>query len=110
MYGLAEEAGQMKSLNEFAEYLDGEIQKPRSQEGVQISTLHASKGREWQAVIMPGVVNGTLPHSGGDEVEERNLAFVGMTRAKDHLIMTTNRQKEVSTFLNGTFDVVKQWP
>jgi DNA helicase-2/ATP-dependent DNA helicase PcrA len=96
MYGLAEEAGQMKSLNEFAEYLDGEIQKPRSQEGVQISTLHASKGREWQAVIMPGVVNGTLPHSGGDEVEERNLAFVGMTRAKDHLITD---QKKLARFL-----------
>jgi len=36
-----------KSLNGFVEYLEHEIEKPRSAEGILLSTIHAAKGLEW---------------------------------------------------------------
>lgn len=55
--------------------------------GVHCGTIHGFKGREAALVIMAGMEEGTLPGR-GDIDEERRLAFVGMTRAKEVLYLT----------------------
>lgn len=58
-------------------------------EGVSLSTIHAAKGLEWDAVAVIGVAEGLLPFvlaTRSEEVlEERRLFHVAVTRARRHL-------------------------
>ncbi len=64
------------------------------QEKVLLMTLHAAKGLEFDTVILAGVEEGTLPTSRAlfDDQnaleEERRLFYVGITRAKERLLLT----------------------
>jgi DNA helicase-2/ATP-dependent DNA helicase PcrA len=107
---LVDASEEFGTLEEFVEYLDSEVRRPREAEGVQLSTLHSSKGREWTAVIVPGFQDGLLPLDGSDIREEQNLAFVGMTRARDQLILTMNRAFPPSPFLTRLPVQIAQWP
>lgn len=107
---LASTCAEFNTLGQFVEYLEGEVRRPREVEGIQLSTLHASKGREWRAVIIPGFEDGVLPLEGSDGKEEQNLAFVGMTRAKDHLVLTMSRANPMSPFLARLPLTHIQWP
>ena len=55
-------------------------------------TLHGSKGLEFPAVFIYGIRKGLLPlelgTASGDVQEERRLLYVGMTRAREELILT----------------------
>ena len=67
-------------------------------ERVSLLTLHAAKGLEFSAVFIVGLEDGILPlHWGGSEgadlAEERRLAYVGMTRAKDRLFLSRARER-----------------
>jgi DNA helicase II / ATP-dependent DNA helicase PcrA len=60
---------------------------------VTLMTLHGSKGLEWKVVFLMGVEEDLLPHSGmqgelPNPEEERRLCYVGMTRARERLVMT----------------------
>ena len=70
-------------------------------EKVSIMTLHAAKGLEFPAVFLPGWEDGLFPsqrsmdESGQKGLEEeRRLAYVGLTRAREHLTVSfaANRQ------------------
>ncbi|HET7567729.1 MAG TPA: ATP-dependent DNA helicase UvrD2 [Gaiellaceae bacterium] len=56
--------------------------------GVHLLTLHRAKGLEWDAVLLPRVDEGELPVRRGDVAEERRLLYVGLTRARRHLVVT----------------------
>ena len=59
--------------------------------GVTLSTIHAAKGREWDHVLLIGVTDGRLPiyHAKDEQarLQERNLLYVGVTRARKTLRM-----------------------
>lgn len=66
--------------------------KAYTADAVHLMTLHGSKGLEFPVVILYGLGKGELPLENekhpADEEEERRLFYVGMTRAKDELIIT----------------------
>src|SRR5437867_4542455 len=59
---------------------------------VTLMTLHNAKGLEFRAVYLIGVEEGIFPHSRSIEEqgveEDRRLAYVGMTRAREHATLT----------------------
>ncbi len=67
-------------------------------ERVSLMTLHAAKGLEFSVVFIVGMEEGLFPHSrstfdiNGLE-EERRLAYVGITRAKDRLYLTYSSRR-----------------
>ncbi len=90
------ETGEVISLDDFLEQVSlvadaDEI--PDDVEGrgvVTLMTLHTAKGLEFPVVFLTGMEDGTFPHqrSLGDQAEleeERRLAYVGITRARERL-------------------------
>jgi DNA helicase-2/ATP-dependent DNA helicase PcrA len=69
------------------------------QDSVSVMTAHAAKGLEFPVVYLAAMEQGILPHErslGRDEEveEERRLAFVGMTRAKEELYLSHARLRD----------------
>jgi DNA helicase-2/ATP-dependent DNA helicase PcrA len=64
---------------------------------VALMTLHAAKGLEFPVVFMVGCEEGLLPYVRTGKVtdtdEERRLFYVGMTRAREKLILTSARRR-----------------
>lgn len=62
-----------------------------SGDSTEISTVHGSKGREWPVVILTNFVENSIPHRKSIEAglvqDERRIAYVAMTRARDSLIV-----------------------
>ncbi|MDR0221399.1 MAG: ATP-dependent helicase [Lachnospiraceae bacterium] len=89
-----------------------EATAPRN--GLNIITLHGSKGLEFHTVFLPHLNEGTLP--GGQALsdeqieEERRLFYVGMTRAKERLCLTYTESKKFtpSRFLKALQETSKQ--
>ncbi|NCV52131.1 MAG: DNA helicase II [Gammaproteobacteria bacterium] len=71
----------------------GETQADPDADAVQLMTLHSAKGLEFPRVFLVGAEEELFPHvmsldSAGGLEEERRLAYVGITRAMQHLIVT----------------------
>jgi DNA helicase-2/ATP-dependent DNA helicase PcrA len=88
---MAAEPNLSSFLQEISLYSD--LDTIREEEGlVTLMTLHNAKGLEFRAVFMIGMEDGIFPHARSLEEagleEERRLAYVGMTRAQERLVLT----------------------
>ncbi len=68
----------------------------RGMERLMLSTIHSSKGLEFEAVFVIRVADGRFPHASAtfseQWEEERRLLYVAATRAKKYLYLTYPRQ------------------
>ena len=77
--------------------------------GINVMTLHASKGLEFPVVYLPGVQENNLPHwnainDGTTAIEEeRRLFYVGVTRAEQRLTLSAARQRGSYTCQRSRF-------
>lgn len=93
---LLQEAGKMKSLDEWLAAADSGVLLSEAQEEKQghilVLTMHACKGLEFDHVVLPYLNEGVIPHKKAflpEELEEeRRLLYVAMTRARKKLLMT----------------------
>jgi DNA helicase-2/ATP-dependent DNA helicase PcrA len=90
------------SVEEFLQQvaLFSEQDNLKSDEGiVTLMTIHNAKGLEFPVVFLIGMEDGVFPHmrsiEAGDVEEERRLAYVGITRAKQKLYLTYARQRSL---------------
>jgi len=83
------------------------MERQDTDDAVSLMTMHSAKGLEYRNVIIAGVVTGILPHqfSSGTKAgieEERRLFYVGITRAKERLYLTSYTTRSVRS--NGFFE------
>ncbi len=95
--------GEFDTLGAFLEHVALVMDADQASDGdrVSVMTLHAAKGLEFDTVFLPGWEEGLFPHQRSlDESglagleEERRLAYVGITRAKQraHISFAQNRR------------------
>lgn len=79
--------------------MDDEDEEPRTDEyRVTLMTLHSAKGLEFKDVYIVGLEEGILPHSRSIDDntldEERRLMYVGITRARERLMLSCCRSRK----------------
>jgi superfamily I DNA/RNA helicase len=81
-----------QTLREFMDAMElrDEVNDDEDRNKVSLMTLHACKGLEFPCVMIIGVEEDLLPHKtlGTNVDEERRLFYVGLTRAKERLVLT----------------------
>jgi len=85
-------------LDEVALMQEKTTKKDDNKDAVQLMTLHAAKGLEFDTVVITGLEEGLLPssHSLHDHElveEERRLLYVGITRARERLLLSCARYR-----------------
>ncbi|WP_313253653.1 DNA helicase II [Stenotrophomonas sp.] len=88
----AEDMSELVAFLSYASLEAGEGQAQAGEEGVQLMTLHSAKGLEFPLVFLAGMEEGLFPSArsleeSGRLEEERRLAYVGITRARQKLIL-----------------------
>ena len=97
-----------KNVKDFIDYINNIKQlKEDGSNSVKLMTIHKSKGLESNVVFMIGMNDGLLPHKKAIEndgfEEERRLTYVGITRAKEKLYLSSTRSFQKSTYSNSLF-------
>lgn len=114
------------ALGEFLSHASleaGDNQADRGEDAIQLMTIHAAKGLEFNAVFLTGLEEGLFPHEnslleeGGIE-EERRLMYVAITRARERLYITMARSRMLygqsryairSSFLDEMPEEAQKW-
>ena len=100
----------------YREQLQRRSRREPEKEGVMISTLHASKGMEYDSVYILDVNEGVIPYHkavlDADLEEERRMLYVGMTRARKKLYLYAVKERyekktEVSRFVSDIFPEIR---
>lgn len=81
--------------------LDQEISSEEEPDCVQLLTMHASKGLEYNVVMIAGCIEGMTPHFRSIGIpsaveEERRLFYVALTRAKNQVFLTSTKKQMVN--------------
>lgn len=121
-------AKDVSTIEEFILYMKqlfsafSKQEKPEGKPRLYLSTIHSSKGLEWDSVFLVDMLNEIFPSSHAmenkeaglpeDYEEERRLFYVGMTRARDNLVLSFPKKfngKDIypSVFINEFTDVNK---
>ena len=78
------------------EQTDTVKKKEEAEEGVTLTTMHSSKGLEYEVVFVMDLNEGTTPHrkavKDADLEEERRLVYVAVTRARTYLFLYSVRE------------------
>lgn len=98
-----EESQGMTELVAFLAYASleaGEGQAQAGEDGVQLMTLHSAKGLEFPLVCLAGLEDGLFPSArsleeSGRLEEERRLAYVGITRARQKLLLSYAESRRI---------------
>lgn len=107
---LQEEETKFERLDGLMQYLmllDILDKQEKHQDAVQLMTLHSAKGLEFPVVFIAGCEEELLPHRNSSEneagiQEERRLLYVGMTRAKETLILSYAKTRRRGAELQST--------
>ncbi|GGZ67463.1 DNA helicase [Lysobacter xinjiangensis] len=91
-----DEEPELPELVAFLSYASleaGEGHARANEDGVQLMTLHSAKGLEFPLVFLVGLEEGLFPNGksaeeAGRMEEERRLAYVGITRAREKLVLS----------------------
>ena len=88
-----EELSPLQAFLGHASLEAGDTQAAEHEDSVQLMTLHSAKGLEFPKVFLVGMEEGLFPHKmsleePGRLEEERRLAYVGITRAMQHLVLS----------------------
>lgn len=99
---LIKEAGG-KGVKEFLDRISmlTNMDDTNKEDAISLMTLHSAKGLEFPVVFIIGLEEGMLPYFKAKSLheieEERRLLYVGMTRAKDILWLTTAKKRRLYT-------------
>ncbi len=88
LYGFLEEISLLTDIDNYDEDSDS----------VVLMTMHSAKGLEFPVVFIPGMEDGIFPgvqaiYNESDMEEERRLAYVAITRAKEELFLVKSKQR-----------------
>jgi superfamily I DNA/RNA helicase len=86
------------SFAERIEFLKRDNNKP-ADGALVLTTMHSSKGLEWDHVWITRAEEGVVPDEKSAESEERRLFYVAMTRARDSLVIATIKENPISRFV-----------
>ena len=120
---LKELRASMKNYSNLVEFLENislqtSIDEEWEGEKINLMTIHAAKGLEFDCVFLPGWEEGMFPHQKSIEEkgdiavqEERRLAYVAITRAKQRLFISfANNRKYFGSSKNGNNDWMPSMP
>jgi DNA helicase II / ATP-dependent DNA helicase PcrA len=103
LVALAQGLGPGATVADFLRDLEERFGAEARGRGVHLLTYHRAKGLEWEAVFLPRLEDRELPYGkalrGARLAEERRLFYVGLTRAKRHLVLTWTAEARPSRFL-----------
>ncbi|PPR38452.1 MAG: DNA helicase II [Alphaproteobacteria bacterium MarineAlpha6_Bin4] len=97
------------NMNEFLEHISLVMENERNYkfDMVNIMTMHAAKGLEFENIFLAGWDEGLFPHQKSLEEkgnkaleEERRLAYVGITRGKNNVYISFAKRR----FIHGTWN------
>jgi ATP-dependent DNA helicase Rep len=99
--GQVSEAASVMQVAQTISLMQSIAERGDDADQVTLSTLHAAKGLEWAHVMLAGVNEGLLPFSSEAEPitaqrleEERRLMYVGVTRARQTLTLSTLKRRK----------------
>lgn len=114
---LKEAAKNYKTHEEFLTHIDDYISELKNQKiikkddrfknSITLTTMHGAKGLEFDVVFIASVIEGVIPHEKSKTIfeieEERRLFYVGVTRAKKLLYISTVDSRYEGKAINSHF-------